>query len=1073
MLRNPLIFRNVFGSLSKPIYRLQYHLYLPKRTFSSEEFGDETVAEVFEEDVEQQYQRKTQLEHILLRPDTYIGSVEFCDRTLMWIYDMKEKRLVNKPISFVPGLYKIFDEILVNAADNRRRDKRMNKIEVDIDKDRNRISILNNGRGVPVVWHKKEEMYIPELIFGTLLTSSNYDDKERKTTGGRNGFGAKLCNIFSKEFTLETSFIENGKSFRQSWTNNMTQTTSPEIEVARSEDYTKVTFTPDLQKFGMKVLDDEIIGLMARRALDISATTKGVKVTLNGEVLAINTFHDYMNLFFEDESSKTSLIYDHNRRWQVGIGLSNRGFQQMSFVNSVWTVRGGRHVDYVVEQIVDALMEELKPKMKRKGIQLKAHQIKNNLFVFVNSLIENPAFDSQTKETLTTKPKLFGSEWKLEERMIKKVLSAGIIEASASMAKKKQMERYEKANVYVRTAQIDVPKLVDANEAGTSRSSKCTLILTEGDSAKSLAIAGLSALGQDKYGVFSLRGKMLNVRKGRYQQVLENSEVNALIKILGLEYKRTYESEEERANLRYGKIMIMTDQDEDGSHIKGLIINFIHHNWPELLKHNFIEQFITPIVKATKGNESTAFYSMAQYLQWQKNTEDWNTYKIKYYKGLGTSTSKEAKEYFNNLERHQVQFEYSGQEDDANLELAFSKDRVEDRKTWITEYMNKKKSTETLEEPEDVIYDINQRSLTFSEFINKELIVFSNADNVRNIPNLIDGLKPVQRKVIFTCFKRYDKKQLRVQQLASAVGELTAYHHGDKALLEAIIGMAQNFVGSNNINLLVPHGQFGTRLEGGKDSASARYLYTQLSPITRYIFPQIDDQLLRPKFDLDEKVEPIWYVPIVPVALINGVMGVGTGWCSKIPNFKPEDVVKNIKRLIKSKPMVPMEPWFKNFKGTMFKLNDRRYLSYGEIIKINNSCVEITELPIKVWTQHYKEQVLEQMLKDNIIESFKEYHTESTVKFVVRMNTKKLFKARKIGLHKVFRLRSMMSLNTMVLFDVENRIRFYDSPEEILKEFFEVRKQYYIKRRKFVREMIEAEVKKGGISIEIHENETE
>uniref|UniRef100_A0A1I7SHR6 DNA topoisomerase 2 n=1 Tax=Bursaphelenchus xylophilus TaxID=6326 RepID=A0A1I7SHR6_BURXY len=485
---------------------VQSQIYIPRRFQHDEEFGEEIVDEkdVFQP-VEQQFQRKTQLEHILLRPDTYIGSVEFCDRTPMWIYDASEKRLIHQPISFVPGLYKIFDEILVNAADNRRRDKRMSKIEVQIDRQENRISIMNNGRGIPVVWHKQEKMYVPELIFGTLLTSSNYNDSDRKTTGGRNGFGAKLCNIFSKEFTLETSYIQNGKSFKQTWTDNMTSTSEPQIDVAKSEDFTKVTFTPDLQKFGMKSLDHEIIGLMSRRALDISATTRGVKVFLNGELLPVNNFPDYMDLFSTEGPTKTKFIFDQNRRWQIGVGVSNKGFQQMSFVNSVWTLRGGRHVDFVVDQIVDCLMTEIHPRLRKQGIQLKAHQIKNNLFVFVNSLIENPAFDSQTKETLTTKPKLFGSEWKPTSGFIKKLLSAGIVEASATLAKQKQLEKYEKANTYVRTPQIEVPKLVDANEAGTSKSSKCTLILTEGDSAKSLAIAGLSVIGQDKYGVFPLK----------------------------------------------------------------------------------------------------------------------------------------------------------------------------------------------------------------------------------------------------------------------------------------------------------------------------------------------------------------------------------------------------------------------------------------------------------------------------------------------------------------------------------------------------------------------------------------
>uniref|UniRef100_A0A915CXI8 Histidine kinase/HSP90-like ATPase domain-containing protein n=1 Tax=Ditylenchus dipsaci TaxID=166011 RepID=A0A915CXI8_9BILA len=136
------------------------------------------------------------LEHILLRPDTYIGSVEFCTKTLMWVYDQEAEKIVQREITYVPGLYKIFDEILVNAADNKQRDSKMNLIEVNINKEKNEISIYNNGKGIPVVMHNVEKMYVPEMIFGTLLTSSNYNDDERKVTGGRNGYGPSCAISF-------------------------------------------------------------------------------------------------------------------------------------------------------------------------------------------------------------------------------------------------------------------------------------------------------------------------------------------------------------------------------------------------------------------------------------------------------------------------------------------------------------------------------------------------------------------------------------------------------------------------------------------------------------------------------------------------------------------------------------------------------------------------------------------------------------------------------------------------------------------------------------------------------------
>lgn len=162
--------------------------------------------------IEEMYQKKTQLEHILLRPDTYVGSVEKHTQTL-WVYENDE--MVHRAVSYVPGLYKIFDEILVNAADNKQRDPSMDALKVSIDAEANTVSIFNNGDGVPVEIHQEEKVYVPELIFGHLLTSSNYNDNEKKTTGGRNGYGAKLTNIFSTEFVIETADGKRQKKYKQ------------------------------------------------------------------------------------------------------------------------------------------------------------------------------------------------------------------------------------------------------------------------------------------------------------------------------------------------------------------------------------------------------------------------------------------------------------------------------------------------------------------------------------------------------------------------------------------------------------------------------------------------------------------------------------------------------------------------------------------------------------------------------------------------------------------------------------------------------------------------------------------
>ncbi|XP_054168345.1 DNA topoisomerase 2-alpha-like [Oppia nitens] len=1018
--------------------------------------------------IERIYQKKTQLEHILLRPDTYIGSVEK-ETKQMWVFD-EEQGMQLKEISYVPGIYKIFDEVLVNAADNKQRDKGMNCIRVDIDPEKNEITIFNNGKGIPVIEHKEEKMFVPTLIFGHLLTSSNYDDNEKKVVGGRNGYGAKLCNIFSTKFKVETSFKEYKKAFSQIWTDNMMNTKDPKITTSSGEDFTRITFSPDLSKFGMTQLDKDIVALFSRRAYDVAGSTKGVKVFLNGKRLPVMGFKDYVEQFIKDKEDDTGnplkMAYEQvSDRWEIACTVSDKGLQQISFVNSIATTRGGKHIDYIADQIVHKMVDIIKKKNKA-GINIKPFQIKNHLWIFVNCLIENPTFDSQTKETMTLQQKSFGSKCVPSDKFFNAVNKTGIVESVMTWVRfKAQTELSKQCHSKKQSKLKGIPKLEDANDAGTKHSIDCTLILTEGDSAKSLVVAGLGVIGRDKYGVFPLRGKMLNVREATHKQILENQEINNLIKILGLQYKKQYASIDDLKTLRYGKLMIMTDQDQDGSHIKGLLINFIHHNWPKLLELNFLEEFITPIVKVSKGSEVKSFYSLPEFEEWKKETSNWNNWKIKYYKGLGTSTANEAKEYFSDMIRHRIKFKYSGTDDDLAVKLAFSKKLVEQRKDWLTNSMEERKKRRELGLPEVYLYESNTRSVSYKDFVNKELILFSNMDNERSIPSLMDGLKPGQRKVLFTCFKRNDKREVKVAQLAGSVGEHSAYHHGEASLMSTIINLAQNFVGSNNINLLQPIGQFGTRLQGGKDAASPRYIFTMLSPLARKIFPALDDPLLNTLMDDNLKIEPEYYVPILPMVLVNGAEGIGTGWSTKIPNYNPREIVQNLRRMIRGESTETMQPWFKNFRGNIIQIDSQKYVINGEVGILNDKSFEITELPVRVWTQTYKESTLEVLLHGtektpSFINEYKEYHTESTVKFIVNLLEANLKKSLDTGIHKTFKLQSTLSTTSMVLFDHNGCLKRYDSPEEIIEEYFPVRLEFYAKRKAYYEGKLEAEALK-------------
>ncbi|XP_074519536.1 DNA topoisomerase 2-alpha [Halichoeres trimaculatus] len=1015
--------------------------------------------------VERIYQKKTQLEHILLRPDSYIGSVEPVTQQ-MWVFD-QDVGLNCRDVTFVPGLYKIFDEILVNAADNKQRDKSMSCIKVNIDVENNTISVWNNGKGIPVVEHKVEKVFVPALIFGQLLTSSNYDDDQKKVTGGRNGYGAKLCNIFSTKFTVETACRDSKKCFKQTWFDNMGRAGDAKITPFDGEEFTCITFRPDLPKFKMSILDKDTVALMTRRAYDIAGAAMGVRVYFNGKKLPVTGFRNYVDMYLENKVDEVgnALTVVHevvNERWEVCLTMSEKGFQQVSFVNSIATTKGGRHVDYVADQIVTKIIDVVKKKNKA-GVVVKPFQVKNHIWLFVNCLIENPTFDSQTKENMTLQQKSFGSTCPLSEKFIKQATTCGIVESIMNWVKfKAQSQLNKKCSAVKHTKIKGVPKLDDANDAGGKNSSSCTLILTEGDSAKTLAVSGLGVVGRDRYGVFPLRGKILNVREASLKQIMENAEINNIIKILGLQYKKNYSDPESLKTLRYGKIMIMTDQDQDGSHIKGLFINFIHHNWPSLLRHNFLEEFITPIIKATNKKNQISFYSIPEFKAWKDSQPSIKSWKIKYYKGLGTSTSQEAKEYFSDMQRHRIPFKYSGPEDDEAITLAFSKKKVDERKEWLTAFMMNRRQRREHNLPEDYLYGEATKSLSYNDFVNKELVLFSNSDNERSIPCLVDGFKPGQRKVLFCCMKRNDKREVKVAQLAGSVAEMSAYHHGEGSLMSTIVGLAQNFVGSNNLNLLQPLGQFGTRLHGGKDSASPRYIFTMLSSLARLVFPSMDDNLLKYIYDDNQRVEPEWYMPIIPMVLINGSDGIGTGWASKIPNYDIREIVSNIHRMLNGDEPLPMLPSYKGFKGTIDQVMDNQFLNSGEVSIIDSTTIEISELPVKTWTQVYKENVLEPMLNGTekvppLITDYREYHTDTTVRFVIKMAPEKLLEAEAAGLHKVFKLQNTLTCNSMVLFDHVGSLRKYETVQDILKEFFELRMKYYGLRKDWLAGMLGAE----------------
>lgn len=1030
-----------------------------------------------QKEVDQKYKKHELRDHIYQLPDTYIGSVE-TSQLESFIYDDATARMVKKQISYVPGLFKIYDEIVVNALDHAMRLKEevkkgkkdvraVKQIKISIEKETGYIEIENDGDGIDVQIHSDHNIYIPQLIFGELLTSTNYDQDMEKLWGGKNGYGSKLTNIFSKEFIVETIDHREQKKYTQRFHNNMKSVDKPSIKASSKPPYTKIRFLPDYERFGLKGMTDDIYDLFHKRAIDACATTDStVAIYFNDKKVDIKNFEKYTDLYIGGKDDHPRAVEVCGDRWEIVATYSEGQFEQVSFVNGINTFRGGKHIDYITGQITKRISEMVASKAKK---EVKQQHIKDNLMVFVKCLIVNPSFDTQTKDALTTPATKFGSKCELSDKFMTALYKTGIAEKAINLTEFHQEKKVAKTDGK-KTNRIIVPKLDDANWAGTKNSEECTLILTEGDSAKTMAIAGISVVGRDKYGVFPLRGKILNAKDAALKKIAENEEITNLKKILGLQQGKSYD---DVSQLRYGKIMVLTDQDTDGYHIRGLLFNLFQSLWPSLYKmKGFMTSMRTPIVKVTHSptNEVISFYNMTDYENWKDTTEkkpgSLRGWTIKYYKGLGTSKENEAKEYFSNMKI--TKYQYNPKTSDESIDLAFNKKRADDRKEWLMKYNREE------------VLDYKEETIPYEEFVHKELIHFSNRDLERSISSMCDGFKESTRKIMFGCLKRkLWNKDIKVAQLAAYISEVSSYHHGETSLQGAITGMAQDYVGANNVNLLQPNGQFGSRIQGGNDAASPRYTFTVLTKMARTLFRDEDLPLLEYLNDDGISIEPTYYVPIVPMVLINGAIGIGTGFSTNVPCHNPTDVIDHCEKIIEKlnvsggnngngKNIETKEdlreacesiskirlniltPWYLGFTGNIIPYKEGSFASRGIYKWVDDQTVEITELPIGTWTEDYKD-FLEAMIVNGspVLKTFENHYTAKNVKFIL-----KLFPNVRSAIEKdfevEFKLNSSknLSMNNIHLYTEEGAIKKYKDTNEVIKDWAQVRLTKYYERKK-------------------------
>jgi DNA topoisomerase-2 len=859
----------------------------------------------------------------------------------------------------------------------------------------------------------------------------------------------------SKYFIVETQDEKAGLHFTQTWRDNMSIVDPPIVTKRSGKGFTKVTFLPDYAAFNMSGLTEPVIGILQKYVYDIAMMTK-VLVHFNGNPVPIKSLVDYAKCFVTDLKSSNDIlhIYTENSSKESSeiVILPSRPTVTIAFTNGIPNPEGGVHVDAWSRDIFSSLTSKINPSTK-DGPKLTMAEVKSYFSIFVSCSLDNPSFASQEKSKLTA-PK---PETTFNISHLNKMMKWDVITKIKDLLDSKLLHAQKKLLEGPRKAHPNVKKLEDANLAGTSEGHSCILIYCEGDSAKTFAVAGIERgigegdtikRGRDFFGILSSGGKILNVRNADYNKIGNNEGIQMLIQSLGLEVstpKVDYTIDSNFYRLRYGGLMIITDADDDGIHIEGLCHNFFHSLFPSLMKRKtpFITSMKTPLVRVDlKNGDIKNFYTQRAFKEFQDINSSLIKGKPKHIKGLGTNDDAATIQCFGQRIIHFVDDENV----DEKMEKAFRKNQANARKDWITSF-----------DPEGTICmdDENAKNIesTVTDFIDNELVIFSMANCERSLPNMVDGNKQSQRKIMHTLISQNltcDKSEKKVYRIAGDVAGLTEYSHGEQCLCDTITGMAWDFVGSNNIPLLDPCGQFGSRLAMGKDAASARYIYTKQQGIVPYIFRPEDLPILTYIQGEDSTIEPEYYVPIVPLILINGVRGgIGTGFSSKIPAYNPLDILTCLRIWIKNNleslenigeviisDLPEIVPWYQGFTGKIEKVNGK-YISSGIVKKLDEKTSEITELPIGMSTDKFRVKLTELRAKGTIVD-FKDYSSKTRVHFIVTENSEGFScTVKNLG------LTASLCTTNMVAFDEKGKIHRYNTVDEIIYDFAQTRLKYY------------------------------
>lgn len=1052
------------------------------------------------------YSKLSQREHILLRPGMYIGSTS-AEAVEEWVYVRADGAVVKRTLPLPEAVKRCFYEVISNASDAviRSRERRFDPKEIVVEMNATTITVTNYGCPIPVVKHDKEAKWVPEMIFSDFLSSSNYNMDKVRSGIGLNGLGVKLVNVFSSVFKVELEDHLNRLSYTQTFRENLTRIDAPVVVPFKgTSSRVSITYTLDFPYFNITGYTEEDMDLFARFVMDYSLSC-AVPTRFNGQVFPVQTALSMAKLYFGEKAAENAIQYKgaatvrgegakarksatKDSKTPVEFVLLDTPFegQTVAFVNGMM-VSHGVHVDALYKEIAEHVLPALNQELNGKQV-LKAADVKQHTSLLLVCSLPDPTFKSQVKSHLASPTPSFG----LPASLLSPVKKWDLIDRLKNIVEQKENTQLAKTDGKKQRTVV-VPGYTTCNWAGGPKSGQTILCLMEGNSAEQYALKGRAHIdgGIDRVGLYRLRGKLLNVMNAKVTDVANNREVQGIKSILGLKEGTDYSQEENFKKLRYGKVRIMTDADNDGRHIAGLIINYFDYFHPTLVERGYLEVLLTPILRVWKGDNrnkaksKVKFYNNSEFLAWKTKTPDWKKWNIKYYKGLGTSTDPDIEDDYASIRVFSVS---KDKDTPARLRMAFNDQLAHERKQWMLKW------TPELELP-------MTPSVSVTTFIDKSLIHYSVISVQRNIPSSLDGMKEGQRKVIAAALKKWPRgsgSEVKVIQLQSYTTENFNYHYGDAALNQTIIAMTQDFPGANNLRYFEQHGQFGTRRKGGADAASPRYVYVRPEKWLYEVFRDEDDPLLTYLVDEGQTQEPEYYLPIFPMYAINGAAGIATGYSSYVPNHNPTDVCAWLEAKLLGKPLPTLKPWYKGFKGKITiqtrkaapaaaptdapaaPVEDADPVSDAQAIGLHEGAeglgaddagddaevslvtegtytaelhkgIHITELPIGRWTTNYLDW-LTKLHQDNKVTKYNECKAKPNEVdiFVAGFSNPS---------NKALRLRRSFGLTNMVLLDEHKLPQKKASVTEWLETFYAWRLPFYAKRKAYIMKQLNEKIK--------------